>query len=563
MHSFEAKIEKMKPAFEKIAANPYVSAIRDGFIAAMPIILFSSIFTLVAYVPNAWGFYWSKTVENALMLPYNYSMGLLALFVTATTAKNLTDYKNLSLPKVNQINAVSVIMAAEISFFVVAIKTGKAGIDLSFMGTKGLIAAYVVGLIVPNIYYFCVKNNITINMPDQVPQNISQTFKDIFPMAFSVGLFWIVELVLNSLFKANLSECVINLLSPLFSASDSYIGLSIIAGAMAFFWFVGVQGPSIVAPAVAAIESTNVDANQALLHAGKHAYHVLAINTQDYVMNMGGTGSTFVLAFIFLLLAKSKQNKAVGKASFIPVTFSVNEPILFGAPIIMNPVFFVPFVLTPIVNICMFKFFVTTLGMNSMVATMPWTVPAPIGIIVATGFAPLSFLYVALALILDVLIWLPFFRAYDDGILKEEQEKEAAELAAAAAPVQDAVEETVSETAESTDSNENVTITKDTNVLVICAGGGTSGILAKALNKTAEERNLPLHAAARAYGQHNDIINDMDLVILAPQMDSMRGNLQKICDHNGIKLLTTTGRQYIELTRDADKAIRFVAENTH
>lgn len=452
MHSFEAKIEKMKPAFEKIASNPYVSAIRDGFIAAMPIILFSSIFTLIAYVPNAWGFYWSKAIENALMLPYNYSMGLLALFVTATTAKNLTDYKNLNLPKVNQINPISVIMAAEISFFIVAVKTANGGVDLSFMGTKGLIAAYVVGL--------------------------------------------------------------------------------------------------------------NVDANQALLHAGKHACHVLAINTQDYVMNMGGTGSTFVLAFIFLLLAKSKQNKAVGKASFIPVTFSVNEPILFGAPIIMNPVFFVPFVLTPIVNICMFKFFVTTLGMNSMVATMPWTIPAPIGIIVATGFAPLSFLYVALALILDVLIWLPFFRAYDDGILKEEQAKETEELAAVGeASVQDA---TASETSETTTPSEsNDTITQDTNVLVICAGGGTSGILAKALNKTAEERNLPLHAAARAYGQHNDIINDMDLVILAPQMDSMRGNLQKICDHNDIKLLTTTGKQYIELTRDADKAIRFVAENTH
>ena len=341
------------------------------------------------------------------------------------------------------------------------------------------------------------------------------------------------------------------------------LGLSLIAGAMAFFWFVGVQGPSIVAPAVAAIESTNVDANQALLHAGKHAYHVLAINTQDYVMNMGGTGSTFVLAFIFLLLAKSKQNKAVGKASFIPVTFSVNEPILFGAPIIMNPVFFLPFVLTPIVNICMFKFFVTTLGMNSMVATMPWTIPAPIGIIVATGFAPLSFLYVALALILDVLIWLPFFRAYDDGILKEEQAKAAEELAMAnSASVQEATT-SASETTEETTVSANDTITQDTNVLVICAGGGTSGILAKALNKTAEERNLPLHAAARAYGQHNDIINDMDLVILAPQMDSMRGNLQKICDHNDIKLLTTTGKQYIELTRDADKAIRFVAENTH
>lgn len=154
------------------------------------------------------------------------------------------------------------------------------------------------------------------------------------------------------------------------------------------------------------------------------------------------------------------------------------------------------------------------------------------------------------------------FRAYDDGILKEEQAKAAEELAMAnSASVQDA---TASETSETTTpSGSNDTITQDTNVLVICAGGGTSGILAKALNKTAEERNLPLHAAARAYGQHNDIINDMDLVILAPQMDSMRGNLQKICDHNDIKLLTTTGKQYIELTRDADKAIRFVAENTH
>lgn len=563
MHSLEARIEKMKPAFEKIAANPYVSAIRDGFIAAMPIILFSSIFTLIAYVPNAWGFYWPKAVESALMLPYNYSMGLLALFVTATTAKNLTDYKNLSLPKTNRINPISVIMAAEVSFIVVAIKAGTAGVDLSYMGTKGLVAAYVVGLIVPNIYYWCVKNNVTINMPDEVPQNISQTFKDIFPMAFSVTFFWLIELLLQGLFKANLSECIINLLSPLFSASDSYLGLSIIAGAMAFFWFVGVQGPSIVAPAVAAIESSNVDANQALIHAGKHAYHVLAINTQDYVMNMGGTGSTLVLAFIFLFLAKSKQNKAVGRASFIPVTFSVNEPILFGAPIIMNPVFFVPFVLTPIVNICMFKFFVTTLGMNSMVATMPWTVPAPIGIIVATGFAPLSFLYVGLALVLDVLIWLPFFRAYDDSILAEEKEKEAKEAKTVQETTDDKTQVVMATTDEAANDSDDATITKTTNVMVICAGGGTSGILAKALNKVAKERNLPLSAVARAYGQHTDIIDDMDLVILAPQMDSMRGNLQTICDQNNIKLLTTTGKQYIELTRNADKAIKFVAENTH
>lgn len=554
MNGFAAAMDKMKPKFEKIAANPYVSAIRDGFIAAMPIILFSSLFTLIAYVPNAWGFYWPKSVENAIVLPYTYSMGLLALYVTATCAKNLTDYKNLKLPKTNQINSMNVILAAEISFIIIAIKVGKTGLDLTYLGTQGLIASYIVGLIVPNIYYQCIKHNITIKMPDVVPQNIAQTFKDIFPMTFSVGLFWIVQIILNKTFGANLSECVVNLLSPLFHASDSYGGLALVAGAMAFFWFVGVQGPSIVAPAVAAIETTNVGLNQQLVHAGMQASHALTINCQDYVMNMGGTGSTFIVPFLFLLLAKSAQNKAAGKAAIIPGCFSVNEPILFGAPIIMNPVFFIPFLITPMFNVCCYKFFVQVLHMNALFNTLPWTVPAPIGIIISSGFAPLSFLLVLIMLAVDVLIWLPFFRFYDNDLYKQEQAKLAAETASGATVVYKAAQaKAVDEEAKG--------ITKDTNVMVICAGGGTSGILAKALNKMAKERNLPLHAAARAYGQHMDIIHDMDLIILAPQMDSMKDNLKEIADHDGSKLVTTTGRQYIELTRKPDEAFKFVVDS--
>lgn len=555
MNGFTAVMDKMKPKFEKIAANPYVSAIRDGFIAAMPIILFSSLFTLIAYVPNAWGFYWPKAVENAIVLPYTYSMGLLALYVTATCAKNLTDYKNLKLPKTNQINPMNVILAAEISFIIIAIKVGPQGIDLTYLGTQGLISSYIVGLIVPNIYYQCVKHNISIKMPDVVPQNIAQTFKDIFPMTFSVALFWVVQIILNNAFGANLSECIVKILSPLFRASDSYGGLALVAGAMAFFWFVGVQGPSIVQPAVAAIETTNVGLNQQLVHAGMQASHAFTINCQDYIMNMGGTGSTLIVPFLFLLLAKSAQNKAVGKAAVIPVCFGVNEPILFGAPIIMNPVFFIPFLITPMFNVWCYKFFVQVLHMNALFNTLPWTVPAPIGIIISSGFAPLSFLLVLITLVVDVLIWLPFFRFYDNDLYKQEQAKAAAEAAGNVTVVDKAAQ------AKAVDEEAKKGITKDTNVMVICAGGGTSGILAKALNKMAKERNLPLHAAARAYGQHMDIIHDMDLIILAPQMDSMRGNLQEIADKDGSKLVTTTGRQYIELTQKPDEAFKFVVDS--
>ncbi|WP_164505123.1 lactose-specific PTS transporter subunit EIIC [Companilactobacillus hulinensis] len=572
------RVDKMRPVFEKFAANIYVSAIRDGFIAAMPIILFSSLFLLVTYLPNAWGFYWPSNIESNLMIAYNYSMGLLALFVTATTAKNLTDAKNLDLPKTNQMNAVSVIMASEIAFIICAIIQNKGGADLTYMGTQGLIASYLVGLIVPNIYYVCIKNNVTIKMPPQVPQNISQTFKDVIPMALSVTVFWAFSLLLVTTTGKNLPELIVAILAPVFSASDSYIGLAIIAAAMGFFWFVGVQGPSIVAPAVAAIEVTNTEANLKLIQAGHQATHVLAQNAQDYVMNMGGTGSTFVLVFLFLFLARSKQLKALGKAAFIPVSFSVNEPILFGAPIIMNPVFFVPFVLTPAVNIMLFKFFISVLGMNGMMYVMPWVIPAPIGILISTGFAPLAFLFVILSLAIDVVIWFPFMKVYDNQLLTEEAKKaeeEGLDLDDAEADVAEddgdievSADGTVmatatagaTSTAEAVDdtTDSGTGFDKETAVMVICAGGGTSGILANALNKIAKDRDLPLSAAARAYGQDMNMIQDMDLVILAPQMESMKGNVQKITDKYGVKLATTSGKEYIALTRDADMALKFV-----
>ncbi|GKS81363.1 PTS lactose transporter subunit IIB [Ligilactobacillus pabuli] len=556
------KMEKFKPLFEKIASNQYIAAIRDGFIAAMPIILFSSIFLMIAYVPNAWGFYWPDSVTNNLLTAYNYSMGLLALFVTGTTAKNLTDSKNLNLPKTNQINPISVIMAAEISFIILAIVPLKAGVDFTYMGTQGLIAAYIVGLITPNIYYVCIKNNVTIKLPPQVPQNIAQTFKDVIPMASTVTIFWAVDLAFRQFTGTNLPAFIIKLLSPLFSASESYLGLSIIAGAMAFFWFCGVQGPSIVQPAVVPIMIANTAANLQMYQNGHQASHVLAMNTMDYVMNFGGTGSTLVLAYIFMIFAKSKQLKAVGSASFIPGTFSVNEPILFGTPIIMNPMFLVPFILTPIVNVCMFKFFVEVLGMNSIMYTMPWTLPGFIGIPVSTGFAPLSFVYVALIIVLDILVYWPFFKAYDKTLLEDEIAKEAViEQNGDETPATANDGVVVTADADHNLQTGNNAIPENSTVLVLCAGGGTSGILANALNKLAKERDLSLSAAARAYGQDMDLIQDMDLVILAPQMDSMKDNLKKITDKYGVTMVSTTGKQYIELTRDGDKALAFVSEH--
>ncbi|HEM3969983.1 lactose-specific PTS transporter subunit EIIC [Streptococcus suis] len=550
-------IEKGKPFFEKISRNPYLRAIRDGFIAAMPVILFSSIFLLVAFVPNIFGFTWSDEAVAAIMKPYGYTMGIVAVLVAGTTAKSLTDAFNRQLPKTNQINFISTMIASISGFLLLASDGIEGGFANGYMGTKGLLTAFLAAFITVNIYKVCVKNNVTIRMPDEVPPNVSQAFKDVIPYALSIFVLYGIDLVTRQFLGTNVAEAILKLFEPLFTAADGYVGITIIFGAYALFWFVGIHGPSIVEPAIAAITYANIETNFQLLQAGQHADKILTSGTQMFIVTMGGTGATLVVPFMFMWLTKSKRNKAIGRASVVPTFFGVNEPILFGAPLVLNPVFFVPFILAPIANVWIFKFFVDTLKMNSFSVNLPWTTPGPLGIIMGTNFAPLAFALAILLVVVDVLIYYPFLKVYDEQILAEEQsgkvenslkEKVAANFNTAKA---DAILEKAAVDTE---------ISEQTNVLVLCAGGGTSGLLANALTKAAKEYGVPVTATAGSYGAHREILPEYQLVILAPQVASNYDDIKQETDALGIKLAKTEGAQYIKLTRDGQGALDFVKQ---
>lgn len=550
-------IEKGKPFFEKISRNPYLRAIRDGFIAAMPVILFSSIFLLVAYVPNIFGFTWSDEVVVAIMKPYDYTMGIVAVLVAGTTAKSLTDAFNRQLPKTNQINFISTMIASISGFLLLASDGIEGGFANGYMGTKGLLTAFLAAFITVNLYKVCVKNNVTIRMPDEVPPNVSQAFKDVIPYALSIFVLYGIDLATRQFLGTNVAEAILKLFEPLFTAADGYVGITIIFGAYALFWFVGIHGPSIVEPAIAAITYANVETNFQLLQAGQHADKILNSGTQMFIVTMGGTGATLVVPFMFMWLTKSKRNKAIGRASVVPTFFGVNEPILFGAPLVLNLVFFVPFILAPIANVWIFKFFVDTLKMNSFSVNLPWTTPGPLGIVMGTNFAPLAFVLAILLVFVDVLIYYPFLKVYDEQILSEEQsgkvenslkEKVAANFNTAKA---DAILEKASVDTE---------ISEQTNVLVLCAGGGTSGLLANALTKAAKEYGVPVTATAGSYGAHREILPEYQLVILAPQVASNYDDIKQETDALGIKLAKTEGAQYIKLTRDGQGALDFVKQ---
>lgn len=552
------QVEKMKPTFEKISRNIYLRAIRDGFISVMPVILFSSVFLLIAFVPNIFGYEWSKEIVDMLMKPYGYTMGIVGILVAGTTAKALTDSFNRKLEKTNQINFLSTMIASMTGFLILAADSIEGGFSNSYLGTKGLLTSFIVAFITVNLYNICIKNNVTIKMPKEVPPNISQVFKDVIPFGLTIVVIYILDLTVRKLLGVSMAESITVLMRPLFTAAEGYLGITIIFGAYALFWFVGIHGPSIVEPAIAAIIYTNIETNYMALQVGQHADKILTTGTQMFIVTMGGTGATLVVPFMFMWLSKAKRNKAIGKASVVPTFFGVNEPILFGAPIVLNPIFFIPFVFAPIANVWIFKFFIDILNMNSFSIFLPWTTPAPLGIVLGTGLSFLSLILAVLLIVVDTLIYYPFFRVFDNQVLEEERSGKVNEELKAKV-----LENFDTKKAEKILKEKNINIIesgeKEINVLVLCAGGGTSGLLANALNKAAQEHGVRLKGTAGSYGSHMDIMKDYDLIILAPQVASNYEDIKQDADRLGVKVVKTEGMQYIKLTRDGKGSLEFVS----
>lgn len=590
MDAIVKMLEKHQPFFEKISRNIYLQAIKDGFLGCMPIVLTSSIFLLIATLPGVVGITLPQPLLDWCNKLYNFTMGVMGIMVAGTTAKNFTASMNRRMPAGKVLNDGSTMVAAQCSMLLLAVTqftTKLDGSELSVfdctsMGTRGLFSAYIAAFITVWVYKFCVSRDLTIKLPKEVPGAIAQNFRDIIPFGGAVIICGIIDVIVRNLMGVPFSELLIKLLSPLFTAAETYPGLILIQAATAFFWFIGVHGPSVVQPGIDPIRLANQAENLQVLLAGGHPAHSLTFN-MSLVGEFGGTGATFIVPLLLILFMKSKQLKAVGKASIVPVAFAVNEPLLFGAPMILNPYMLIPFVTAGCVNVSVAKFFIDNVGMNGFSFVVPWATPAPIGIFITTNFQLIALVFVAIIILLDAIIYLPFLKAYDKLLCDQEAER-AAELglepngtaAIAAKPSAPAVEQataSVETTVAAADSKPvadqpkpaaDASAKKDVDglkVLVLCAGAGTSAMLANAIKEGAAQTGENIASSAGAYGQHTAIMDQYDVIVLAPQVRSYYNDMKADTDRLGIKLLAPRGKEYIDLTRDPAGAIKWLREN--
>lgn len=590
MDAIVKMLEKHQPFFEKISRNIYLQAIKDGFLGCMPIVLTSSIFLLIATLPGVVGITLPQPLIDWCNKLYNFTMGVMGIMVAGTTAKNFTASMNRRMPAGKVLNDGSTMVAAQCSMLLLAVTqftTKLDGSELSVfdctsMGTRGLFSAYIAAFITVWVYKFCVSRDLTIKLPKEVPGAIAQNFRDIIPFGGAVIICGIIDVVVRNLMGVPFSELLIKLLSPLFTAAETYPGLILIQAATAFFWFIGVHGPSIVQPGIDPIRLANQAENLQVLLAGGHPAHSLTFN-MSLVGEFGGTGATFIVPLLLILFMKSKQLKAVGKASIVPVAFAVNEPLLFGAPMILNPYMLVPFVAAGCVNVSVAKFFIDNVGMNGFSFVVPWATPAPIGIFITTNFQLIALVFVAIIILLDAIIYLPFLKAYDKLLCDQEAERvaelglesdSAASIAAnASAPAVEQATATVETTVAAADSKPvadqpepaaDASAKKDVDglkVLVLCAGAGTSAMLANAIKEGAAQTGENIASSAGAYGQHTAIMDQYDVIVLAPQVRSYYNDMKADTDRLGIKLLAPRGKEYIDLTRDPTGAIKWLREN--
>lgn len=590
MDAIVKMLEKHQPFFEKISRNIYLQAIKDGFLGCMPIVLTSSIFLLIATLPGVVGITLPQPLIDWCNKLYNFTMGVMGIMVAGTTAKNFTASMNRRMPAGKVLNDGSTMVAAQCSMLLLAVTqftTKFDGSELSVfdctsMGTRGLFSAYIAAFITVWVYKFCVSRDLTIKLPKEVPGAIAQNFRDIIPFGGAVIICGIIDVVVRNLMGVPFSELLIKLLSPLFTAAETYPGLILIQAATAFFWFIGVHGPSIVQPGIDPIRLANQAENLQVLLAGGHPAHSLTFN-MSLVGEFGGTGATFIVPLLLILFMKSKQLKAVGKASIVPVAFAVNEPLLFGAPMILNPYMLIPFVAAGCVNVSVAKFFIDNVGMNGFSFVVPWATPAPIGIFITTNFQLIALVFVAIIILLDAIIYLPFLKAYDKLLCDQEAER-AAELglesdgvatiaASTSAPAVEQTTAAVEPTAAAADSKpvadqpepaSDASAKKDVDglkVLVLCAGAGTSAMLANAIKEGAAQTGENIASSAGAYGQHTAIMDQYDVIVLAPQVRSYYNDMKADTDRLGIKLLAPRGKEYIDLTRDPAGAIKWLREN--
>ncbi|AJG99392.1 PTS lactose transporter subunit IIC [Clostridium beijerinckii] len=414
MNKFFSWLEKyLLPPMTKLSEQRHLKAIRDGIVSTIPLIIIGSFFLVIAVPPNDWLKQLVAPYVNQIMFPYRLSMGIMALYASFGIAYNLAKSY-----KLDPLSGGSLGLAAFLLTNVpLNIDPNGWMLSLSSLGGSGMFTAIIMSIFAVEIFRLCKEKNLTIKMPKEVPTSVANSFAALIPAAFIIVPIWIIRDLLNF----DIQKFVLSIFTPLVTAGNSLPGILVPILLITLLWGCGIHGDSVVGTVARPIWLAMLDANVAAQAAGQPIPNIAPEPFFQWFVWIGGSGATIGLV-ILMLGSKSRYLKDIARASLIPGICNINEPVIFGAPIMLNPLLIIPFILGPLICGCLSYFAMTLNLVSKPVILAPWTLPAPIGAYLATGGDWRAIILVLINIAIVTALYFPFLKAYEKKLIKEGME---------------------------------------------------------------------------------------------------------------------------------------------
>ena len=425
--------ETVIPAVMKFVNLKPVVALKDGILFILPLTLIGSVLLLLAQIPyqpfNDWmASMLSSNWTEPLMQAYGASFKIIALVATMAIAYVYTKNEGHEPFSAGVISLVVFLLTTNSYVTLESGEKVSEVIPKAWTGGEGMVTAIIIGLLVGMIYSWFLRKNITIKMPAGVPQGVANSFAALIPGAVII----VGATIIYTIFKYGLNTTFIEWIykmiqTPLQGLSDSLGGVIVMCFLIPSLWWFGVHGSTIVGGVMDGILITNATSNQAIIDSGlpltiENGGRIVTQQFKDCVVNLSGAGATIGLVICMLFLAKSAQSKQLGKLAIVPACFNINEPVIFGTPIVMNPFMAIPFIATPVV-IGVLQYLAISMGLIPLYTgvVVPWTTPPIISGFLTGGWRTALFQVVVIAI--STAIYFPFFKKVDN--MNYENEKSA------------------------------------------------------------------------------------------------------------------------------------------
>ncbi|MBP7101485.1 MAG: PTS sugar transporter subunit IIC [Leptotrichiaceae bacterium] len=437
-------LEQLSMQMAKLSEQRHLRAVRDGIIATLPLIIVGSIFLIIAFppFPASWNIGWKPGVPAQILLPYRMTMFIMALYSVMGIGNSLAKSYNLDgitgailatsgflltiVPTaISEIAVISkVIDGKELQIIAEKGATGTTIVQktlgfvmpMTNLGSAGLFVGILIAIFAVEVYRFTTTTGFKIRMPEGVPESVARSFEALTPTLIVI----LVVATITYWLKVDLHGIVGSVVKPIIKASDSWFSVIIIVFSITFFWSFGIHGVSVVGSLARPIWITLLEQNGAALVDGRSIPNIAPEPLYQWFIWIGGSGCTIGFAILLATLAKSSYGKALGRTSILSSIFNINEPIIFGAPIVLNPTLIPPFIIVPLVNASIAYFATASNLVNRVTSTPPWTLPSPIGAFLATNGDVRAVFLNILLIVVSIAIYYPFFKIYDRKMLIEE-----------------------------------------------------------------------------------------------------------------------------------------------